>query len=296
VILVSDLGLPEAPVLLPDGGWLLTEMAPDRGCVTRVDADGGNRSVVARTGRPNGLALDDAGVVWVAESQRPSLLRLTLDGKHDVACTSSDGRDFVWPNDVAIGPDGAVYMTDSGILIADFVDEAGAIVAHWADLAIDGCVCRFDPRSGRSTTLDDGYRFTNGLAFDAEGRLYVNETMTGNVYRYTLRDGEVQGERELFGNVLDPEWGGEGIRGPDGMKFSADGRVYCTVFGQGDVTVLGPDGGCERRIRTRGSAPTNVAFDRPGARRIVVTDCQFGELEVFDVGVDGLPLHAKVTA
>src|SRR4051795_4918955 len=58
MILVSDLGLPEAPVLLPDGGWLVTEMAPDRGCVTRFDADGGNRSVVARTGRPNGLAID----------------------------------------------------------------------------------------------------------------------------------------------------------------------------------------------------------------------------------------------
>ena len=65
MILIGDLGLPEAPVLLPDGSWLVAEMAPGRGCVTRFDANGGNRSVVARTGRPNGLALDAGGVVWV---------------------------------------------------------------------------------------------------------------------------------------------------------------------------------------------------------------------------------------
>jgi gluconolactonase len=294
MILVSDLGLPEAPVLLPDGGWLVTEMAPDRGCVTRFDAGGGNRSVVARTGRPNGLALDADGVVWVAESMQRALVRLTLDGQHEVAFAESDGRELSWPNDVAIGPDGALYMTDSGVLLADFVDAQGRIVPNWRELGIDGRVCRFDLRSGSATTLDDGYQFTNGLAFGPDGRLYVNETMTGNVYRYRLRDGEVQGERELFGNVYDPEWQGESLRGPDGMKFSADGRVYCTVFGQGDVTILGPDGGCERRIETEGSAPTNVAFDRPGTRRIVVVDDEFGQVEVFDVGVDGLPLHEEV--
>lgn len=289
MILVNDLGFPEGPVLLPDGSWLVTEMAPDRGCVTRFDADGGNRSVVARTGRPNGLALDDDGAVWVAESMERAVLRLTLDGRAETVAADSDGRDLLWPNDVCVGPDGAVYLTDSGVLITDFLDE-GRVVEGWEKLPLDGRVCRIDPVSGRATTLDEGIRFTNGIAFGPDGLLYVNETMTGNVYRYRLRRGEVQGDREFFGNVLDPEFTEAGLRGPDGMAFDVDGRLYVTVFGQGDVTVLGRDGMPERRMRTAGRSPTNVAFGPAGSGRIFVVEDELGQMEVRDVGVDGLPL------
>jgi gluconolactonase len=291
MILVSDLGLPEGPVLLADGSWLVTEMAPDRGCVTRFDAEGANRSVVATTGRPNGLAVDSDELVWVAESKARSVIRLTLGGEAETLCTESDGRPFDWPNDLCLGPDGALYVTDSGVLITDFIDE-GRIVEGWERLPLDGRVVRVDRRSGRATTLDDGYRFTNGIAFGPDGLLYANETMTGNVYRYRLRDGAVQGERELFGNVLDPDFGGAGLRGPDGMAFDVEGRLYVTVFGQGDVTVLAPDGSVERRIACEGKAPTNVAFGPAGSGRIFVVENELGQMEVFDVGVDGLPLHA----
>lgn len=81
------------------------------------------------------------------------------------------------------------------------------------------------------------------------------------------------------------------MRGPDGMAFSADGDLYVAVFGQGDVTVLGPDGSVRQRIRTKGRKPTNVAFGRPGDRRIYVTEDEHGNLEVFDAGTDGLRLH-----
>ena len=30
------------------------------------------------------------------------------------------------------------------------------------------------------------------------------------------------------------------LKGPDGMKFGADGHLYVAVFGQGDITVLDP--------------------------------------------------------
>ena len=52
----DQLGFPEAPVLLPDGGFLFVEMDPAKGCITRFSKDGKSRSVVAKTGRPNGLA------------------------------------------------------------------------------------------------------------------------------------------------------------------------------------------------------------------------------------------------
>jgi len=90
--------------------------------------------------------------------------------------------------------------------------------------------------------------------------------------------------------VLDPSFEGSGLRGPDGMAFGADGRLFVTVFGQGDVTVLGPDGGVVERLKLSGRSPTNVAFGPPGDETIYVVDDEFGTLESLGVGVEGLPL------
>ena len=75
------------------------------------------------------------------------------------------------------------------------------------------------------------------------------------------------------------------------MKFDADGKLYVTVVGQGDVTVLGPDGAVVERMKTAGKSPTNLAFGPPGSKRIYVTEDEFGTIEVLSVGTDGLPLY-----
>ena len=293
MIFTTDLGIPEAPLLLPDGSWLVAEMAADRGSVTRVSADGKTHTVVARTGRPNGLALTADGAVWVCESLDPALIRLdAVSGEPTLAQTTIDGVPLLWPNDLCVGPDGAIYATDSGVLLHDFVDENGAPAPHWASLEYDGKVFRYDPSTQEGWLLDDGYQFTNGIAFGPDGLLYANETISGNIYRYRVDDrGRVHGGRELFANVLDPAWIGEGMRGPDGMAFSEDGRLWCTVFGQGDVTVLGPDGAVLERIAVQGAAPSNIAFGPKGEGRIYVVEDEHGQMETFDVGVDGLALH-----
>lgn len=289
-VLVSDLALPEGPLLLSDGGWLITEMAPGRGCITRFDSEGRKRTVVARTGRPNGLALDGEGTLWVADPLRRGVLQLGLDGVLRREVGDCDGEQVLWPNDLCVGPDGGIYVTDSGLLVTQFLDDGGDEADHWTDLRIQGRVLRFD-RAGGGTVIDDGLRFANGIAFDADGVLYATEMLTGSIFRYPMRKGELCGERELWANVLDPEFEPEGVRGPDGMAFAEDGRLFCAVVGQGDVAVIARSGEVERRIRTLGLAPTNVAFGPRGSGRILVTEDELGHAEIHDVGVDGLPLY-----
>ena len=115
--------------------------------------------------------------------------------------------------------------------------------------------------------------------------------MTGNVYRYRLEDGRLSGERETFGNVNDPDYTEGGLRGPDGMAFSEDGRLWVTVFGQGDITVLAPDGSVDHRIPIEGRSPTNVTFGPNGETRIYVVEDEHGSLASLDVGVSGLTLY-----
>jgi gluconolactonase len=288
MIFSSGLSVPEGPVLLPDISWLCVEMGPDRGCVTHISPDGETKNVIAKTGRPNGLAVDKNGVIWAAESETPSLLRMTMDGKVEVFLTECNGEPFLFPNDLAFGPEGALYMTDSGILFEDFA-PGGQVRPDYLEVEIDGRVFKIDVETKEIVKLDTGIRFSNGIAFDAENNLYVNETITGMVFRYPWQDGQL-GAREDFGNVIAPE-GPEGVKGPDGMKFGANGNLYVTVFGQGDVTVLGPDGAVVDRIKTDGSFPTNLAFGPPGSQKIYVTEDEKGTFEVFEVGTDGLPLY-----
>jgi gluconolactonase len=287
----TGLGLPEAPLLLADGSWLVAELAFDRGRITKVSADGSTHETMAETGRPNGLALDRNGDVWACETLTPSILRMAPSGECEVVLREVDGVPLLWPNDLCFGPDGALYITDSGLLVHDFLDASGAPVAGCESLPMAGTVFRYDPATGESTILDDGYRFANGIAFGPDGLLYTNETIGGNVYRYTVADDGTLGSRELFGNVLDPAYTNPGLRGPDGMAFSADGRLFIAVFGQGDVTVMGPDGAVVDRLTLGGRAPTNVAFGRAGEQKLYVVEDEKGTIEVHDVGVDGLPLH-----
>jgi gluconolactonase len=288
MIFAADLLDPEGPVAMLDGSWLFVEGAADRGCVTHVSAGGDSRRIVKKTGRPNGLAIDSEQNIWVAESKIPSLLRITLDGLSQVIATGCDGEPFLFPNDLCFGPDGAVYLTDSGIFIDSFAPN-GKIRADYLNVDYDGRVYRVDPQTGAVSLIDRGIRFTNGIAFGSDDCLYVNETLTGNVYRYGWRDGKVSGPRELYGNVIRPD-APPGWKGPDGMAFDKDGLLYVAVFGQGDVTVLGRDGDVARRIGTRGSLPTNVAFALPGKRTIFVTEYQNAQVEVFPLDCDGLKL------
>lgn len=288
MLITDDLSLPEGPVALPDRSWLVTELDTRRGTVVRITPDG-IREPIAKTGRPNGLAAARDGSFWVAESLEPALLRLDLSGEFTTELTEVDGRPLLWPNDLCFGPDGALYVTDSGILVGDFLID-GKPIEGAEHVTTEGIVFRFDPATRETTLLDEGLGFTNGIAFGPDGLLYANETLTGNVYRYRIENGRVAGERETFGNVNDPGYDEPGLHGPDGMAFSSDGRLWVAVFGQGDVTVLDRDGAVEQRIDVGDRSPCNVAFGLDGDTRMYVVGDEHGTLASFEVGVGGLAL------
>lgn len=284
----EGLSLPEAPVALGDGSWLITEMGPGRGSVTRIVS--GHRQELARTGRPNGLAVAQNDIIWVAETQPPALLRMSDDGQYAIFAESCGTDNFRFPNDLCFGPDGMLYLTDSGISVDDW-QPGGTVRDDYYTAPIDGRVFRVDPTGSEIVELDRRLRFANGIAFGpGDQHLYVSETVTGNIIRYAWTPNGL-GPADVFGNVIDPT-APAGLKGPDGMAFGKNGDLYVAVFGQGDVTVLAPDGHVRHRIPTPGAKPTNVAFGIPGDDHLYVTEDDSGVLEVFDVHTDGLALHA----
>lgn len=283
----DGLGDPEGPVLLPDGSLAIVEGTSETGHVSVVSNDGNSKRVVVKTGRPNGMVQDRKGALWVAESMNPpSLLRVELDGSKEVALTGGGGAEFLFPNDVAFGPDGALYMTDSGLHYDEFAH------AHENDLpypAIDGRVFRIDLSDMSVTKLDDGLQIANGLAFGADNALYVTATLTGLVYRYEWNDEGTLGKRQTFADLVDRSQP-PGFKGGDGLAVGENGFLYCTVVGQGDISVVNTVGKIVERIPVGGEIPTNVAFGTAGSGDIYVTIQDTGTIERHHVGVDGLPL------
>lgn len=273
-VLVDDVSKPEGPVILSDREVVITEMG--RGRVTQLDLLNGTRRTLAETGRPNGLARDAQGNLWIAESRYPGLLKWTPD--HQVQRVISEG--LLWPNDLCFGPDGALYMTDSGILLADFEGIQPPEAAY--HLPVDGKVLRIDPRTSEVTTLVNGLRFANGIAF-RDQTLYYSETLTGNIYAL------IQGQPRLFANVMlkpPPEHGR--VAGPDGMAFDREGNLYVAVLIEANITVIAPDGTIRERLPLPGNFPTNVAFLDES---LIITEAANNQLLRMPMAVSGLPLY-----
>ena len=287
-IWAHDVAEPEGPVWAPDGSLYIVEMGAHRSCVSRLTPDGKeSRSIFKTVRRPNGLAIDGEGRLWIAEAYEGAIICIDSGGRELKRIPGDGSGRFLWPNDFVFAPNGLLYMTDSGIREADFIDASG-IRADYLDARYDGKVWEIDPAAGRVLRqLDRGLKFANGIALGPDGLLYANESLTGEVYRYDLA--KDRPERQPFANVLRADLP-PAFRGPDGMKFGADGRIYCTVFGQGDVTVIDPDGTISGRIATLGARPTNIAFAPSGAFA-VVTEVADGTVERMPATCAGAPLH-----
>ncbi len=289
-VLADNLGDPEAPVLLPDGRWAIVEMSPDTGCVTIIDPKDRSMQVLAKTGRPNGLAINANGDLWIANSVPPSLMRLDSAGNLEVVTRGLESLPFLWPNDLCFGPDGAIYMTDSGV---DHGSWQKVAPQDRLDAELDGRVLRIDPKTGAVQLIDRGLRFANGIAFGPDNRLYANESLTSKVFVYDWKDDGVVAERRLFGNVRDAEPDDGIISHPDGMAFGANGWLYVSIYSRGDIVVLDAGGAVVRRISTELPRMTNVAFGPAGEKTICTTSAtsdRAGQLCLYEIDTEGLAL------
>ena len=284
----TGVGAPEGPVPLPDGSMYVTEMSAATLQVTRLFPNG-ERKVIKRTGgRPNGLALDGDGNLWIAEAGLRAVICIDVEGCELQRIDHDGEQPFRLPNDLCFGRNGLLYLTDSGLSAQDFLDGQN-FADGYRRLPWDGRVHEIDPVKGKVLRiLDRGILFTNGVAFGPDDALYANASFTGEVYRYDVF-GEAAPKRSLFGNVLQP-FEGDDFRGPDGMCWGEDGRLYCTVYGQRNVTVLDKDGSVAERLPLDGENPTNCAFALSG-RTLLVTEVERGRVEQIATRCGGLPLH-----
>src|SRR5215475_9192429 len=153
-LLAQGLGFTEGPLWHREEGLLLVGLS--RGLVWRVEPTRGEASVFAKPGgRPNGLATDCQGVVWIAQAGKdavpPSIQCVRNGVVHTVLA-----RDFHAPNDLCFGPDGRLWFTD----------PAGeALGGHTPP----GRIWAYNPVSDALDLMLEALFYPNGLAFSPDG-------------------------------------------------------------------------------------------------------------------------------
>jgi gluconolactonase len=256
-LLASGLGFPEGPVVMPDGHLVFCD-----GNIGELSlyADGVVSRFALMGGSPWGALLGSDGAVYVTQggnvpgsgdtSAVSGIQRVRADGTVELLYSEVDGRTLVGPNDLAFGPDGRLWFTDSG---SEFDDRF--------DFRSPGRLFSVDGTSGEMI-LERPEVYPNGIAFDTDGRLYWTESLAHRVCR--LEDGVATTWCQLSDGYI-----------PDGMAFAADGRAFVAATISGGVAVISAEGTLVDHIDL-GEHATNCIFDGP---RLYVTATRSADIE-----------------
>jgi sugar lactone lactonase YvrE len=167
------------------------------GRIVRMELPDHDPEVFVNTGgRPLGMVFDAAGHLIVADA-RKGLLSVSPQGEITVLATGVGGQPFGFLNDLDIGTDGTVYLSDASSRFG-YGEHQLAILEHGGD----GRLISYHPTDGSMTVLLDGLQFANGVVAEPSGSsVLVAETGAYRIRRLWL-SGERAGSTELVTDDL----------------------------------------------------------------------------------------------
>jgi gluconolactonase len=210
-VVASGFGFTEGPVWDEHGFLYLSDETLNK--IFRVDADGKKQELIS-LGDPDGNTYDRRHRLIDCASVLRAIIEVTPDGKYKILAERYEGKKFNSPNDVIVGPDGALYFTDPTLDL---------VAGERQEIPFQGVYRLGDDGNVRLLTKD--LTQPNGLAFSPDGkRFYVDDSEKRNIRVYDVAgDGNLENGR-LFGE----EAGGKGEGVPDGMKVDTLGNLYVT--------------------------------------------------------------------
>jgi gluconolactonase len=182
------------------------------------------------------------------------LVEIQPDGRYRILADRYEGKKFNSPNDVVLGPDGALYFTDPTLDLPKGEKQ---------EIPFQG-VYRLD-RDGSVRLLTRDLAQPNGLAFSPDGRrFYVDDSERRDIRVYEVgAHGEALNGR-LFGTEEGPPRSGV----PDGMRVDRQGNLFVT--GPLGIWVWDPAGHHLGTIAMP-EQPANLAWGDTDFRTLYIT-------------------------
>jgi gluconolactonase len=210
-IVGTGFGFTEGPVWDEAGFLYVSDETINK--IYRLHLDGKKEEVIA-LGDPDGNTFDHQHRLIDCASVLRAIIEVTPDGKYKVLADHYDGKKLNSPNDVIVGPDGALYFTDPTLDL---------VAGEKQEIPFQG-VYRLDAK-GKVQLLTKDLTQPNGLAFSPDGKhFYVDDSERRNIRVYDVGlDGALKNGR-IFGE----EPGGKGDGVPDGIKVDKNGNLFVT--------------------------------------------------------------------
>jgi gluconolactonase len=207
----TGFGFTEGPVWDETGFLYVSDEEINK--IFRLYPDGKKEELIA-LGDPDGNTYDRRHKLIDCASVLRAIIEVSADGKYKILADHYDRKKLNSPNDVIVGPDGALYFTDPTLDL---------VAGEKQELSFQG-VFRLDSK-GDLRLLTKDLTQPNGLAFSPDGkRFYVDDSKQRNIRVYDVAaDGSLANGR-IFGE----EPGGKGDGVPDGMKVDKNGNLFVT--------------------------------------------------------------------
>jgi len=244
-------GFTEGPVWDPAGFLYVSDEEQNK--IYKLSLDGQKSEVIA-LGDPDGSTYDREHRLIDCASVLRAIIRITPDGKYETLADRFEGKKFNSPNDVVLGPDGALYFTDPTLDLPKGEQQ---------ELEFQG-VFRLDSK-GNVTLLTKELSQPNGLAFSPDGKkFYVDDSKERNIRVYDFHPRGTVSNGRIFGE----EPGGKGDGVPDGIKLDGNGNLYVT--GPGGIWIWDSQG---RHLGTimMPEQPANLAWGGPQGNTLYIT-------------------------
>ena len=208
----TGFGFTEGPVWGSEGFLYVSDETLNK--IFRVYVSDGRKEELIALGDPDGNTYDRHGRLIDCASVLRAIIAVSKDGKYEVLADKFEGKKFNSPNDVILGPDGALYFTDPTL---DLVQ------GRKQEISFQG-VYRLDA-TGKVKLLTKDLTQPNGLAFSPDGKkFYVDDSEQRNIRVYDVaRDGSLANGR-IFGD----EHGEKSDGVPDGIKVDVQGNLFVT--------------------------------------------------------------------
>ena len=219
--IATGFGFTEGPMWDPSGFLYVSDETLNK--IFRVYPDGKKEEVI-ELGDPDGntfdrrhrlIAFDRRARLIVCESRVRKIIAVNpADAKYTVFAETFEGKKFNSPNDVVLGPDGALYFTDPTLDL---------VAGEKQEIPFQG-VYRLDD-TGNLRLLTRDIAQPNGLAFSPDGKkFYVDDDEKRNIRVYDVATDGTLTHGRIFGE--EPGTKGDGV--PDGIKVDEKGNLFVT--------------------------------------------------------------------